>query len=336
MPFMAGTFFKKWREKMRLINKKAIVISVILAGLGTGAAMAASTQFMSIATGGTGGTYFILGSGMAKIIEKYVPNVRVSVESTAATIENVRLIAAKKVQFAIVMPDGAYFGYHGGREFKDAKYPNLRSVLAGHASPMHFMVRSNSGIKSWADLKGKRIAIAPPGSAARFLAESTLEAYGLTNKDYKPMFLSHTEQSDALRDGTIDMSCIFAGSPVAAVVDLSMTHDITFLHVGPEELKKVLQVHPYCTEFVIKAGTYKGQKTDVKTFATPSIIITHADVEPELVYAFTKAILEHTPELKEIHPSGAEFDLEDAATGVAIPLHPGAAKYLVEKGVLKK
>jgi len=321
---------------MRLKTKKAIMISVILAGLGVGAAMAASTQFISIATGGTGGTYFILGSGMAKIIEKYVPNVRVSVESTAATTENVRLIAAKKVQFAIVMPDGAYFGYHGGREFKDAKYPNLRSVMAGHTSPMHFIVRSNSGIKSLADLKGKRVALSAPGSTAVFMAESTLEAYGLTRKDYKPMLLSYAEQADALRDGTIDMSCIFAGAPASAAVDLSMTHDITFLGVGPEELKKVINVHPYCKEIVIKAGTYKGQKADVKTFATASILITHAEMEPELVYAVTKAILEHTPELKEVHPQGAEYDLEDAAIGVAIPLHPGAAKYLAEKGVLKK
>jgi TRAP transporter TAXI family solute receptor len=273
---------------------------------------------------------------MAKIIEKYVPNVRVSIESTAATTENVRLSAAKKVQFAIVMPDGAYFGYHGGREFKDAKYPNLRSVMAGHTAPMHFIVRSNSGIKSLADLKGKRVALSAPGSTAVFMAESTLEAYGLTRKDYKPMLLSYTEQADALRDGTIDMSCVFAGAPASAAVDLSMTHDVTFLGVGPEELKKVLKDHPYCKEFTIKAGTYKGQKADVQTFATSAILITYAEVEPELVYAVTKAILEHTPELKEVHPAGAEYDLEDAAIGVAIPLHPGAAKYFAEKGVLKK
>ncbi len=201
---------------MRLRSKMAVMISIGLVTFGIGAAMAASVQFISIATGGTGGTYFILGSGMAKIIEKYVPNVKVSVESTAASTENIRLIAGKKVQLAIVMPDGAYFGYHGGREFKDTKYPNLRSVMAGHTSPMHFMVRSNSGIKSLADLRGKRVALSAPGSTAVFMAESALEAYGLTRKDYKPMLLSYAEQADALRDGTIDMACIFAGAPASA------------------------------------------------------------------------------------------------------------------------
>jgi uncharacterized protein len=313
----------------------ALMIFIGLVGFGIGPALAAP-QFVSIATGGTGGTYFILGSGMSKIIEKHVPNVKVSVESTAASTENIRLIAQKKVQFAIVMPDGAYFGYNGGREFKDVKYPNLRSVMAGHTSPMHFMVRTDSGIKSLADLKGKRVALSAPGSTAKFMAESALEAYGLTSKDYKPMLLSYAEQADALRDKAIDMACIFAGAPNSSAMDLSTTHDITFLSLGPEEIKKVLKVHPYCKEFTFKPGTYKGQDKEVKTFATSSILITYAELEPELVYAVAKAILEHTPDLAEVHPQGAEYDLADAAEGVAIPLHPGAEKYLIEKGVIKK
>jgi TRAP transporter TAXI family solute receptor len=316
---------------------KIVVMMVVgLVSVGIVAAMAAPVQFVSIATGGTGGTYFIIGSGMAKVIEKYVPNVKASVESTAATIENIRLLAGKKVQFAIVMPDGAYFGYYGGREFKDTKYPNLRSVMAGHSSPMHFMVKSNSGIKSFADLKGKRIALSAPGSTAVFIAESTLEAYGLTKQDYKPLLLSYAEQANALRDGAIDMACVFAGVPASAALELCTTQDITFLSVGPEEMKKVLKVHPYCKEFVIKAGSYRGLNADVKSPATSSILATHADVEPELVYAVSKAILEHTPELREVHPQAAEYDLPDAPEGVAIPLHPGAIKYLTEKGVLKK
>jgi TRAP transporter TAXI family solute receptor len=316
---------------------KIVVMMVVgLVSVGIVAAMAAPVQFVSIATGGTGGTYFIIGSGMAKVIEKYVPNVKASVESTAATIENIRLLAGKKVQFAIVMPDGAYFGYYGGREFKDTKYPNLRSVMAGHSSPMHFMVKSNSGIKSFADLKGKRIALSAPGSTAVFIAESTLEAYGLTKQDYKPLLLSYAEQANALRDGAIDMACVFAGVPASAALELCTTQDITFLSVGPEEMKKVLKVHPYCKEFVIKAGSYRGLNADIKSPATSSILATHADVEPELVYAVSKAILEHTPELREVHPQAAEYDLPDAPEGVAIPLHPGAIKYLTEKGVLKK
>lgn len=311
-----------------------VVIGLLSVGLGTG--MASSPKFVSIATGGTGGTYFIIGSGMAKVIEKYVPGLKVSVESTAATTENVRLIAGKKVQFAIAMPDGAYFGYHGGREFKETKYPNLRAVMAGHSSPMHFMVRSNSGIRSLRDLKGRRVALSAPGSTAVFMAESTLEAYGLSKQDYKPLLLSYAEQANALRDGAIDMACIFAGAPASAALDLCTTHDITFLSVGPEEMKKVLKAHPYCKEFVIKGGTYRGQTDDIKTFATLSILITYAELGEDLVYEVSKAILEHSAELRSVHPQAAEYNFENTARGMPIPLHPGAAKYLTEKGVIKK
>jgi uncharacterized protein len=314
----------------------AVIALCTFSVLGYGLTAEGATKFISIATGGTGGTYYIIGGAMGKTIEKYVPEAKVSVESTAASTENCRLVASKQVKFAIVMPDSAYFAYNSGREFGDKKYPNIRGVMAGHTSTMHFIVRSNSGIKSLADLKGKKVALAAPGSPSAFIAEAALEAYGLTKKDYKPTLLTYSEQADALRDNTIDMACIFAGVPASAAMDISSTHEVTYLGVGPEEIKKVVKKHPYWTPGVIKAGTYKGQSAAVPTFDSPAMLITTEDVDTDLVYAVTKAILDHTPELTAIHPQGAEWDLADATEGVAIPFHPGAAKYLKEKGVLKK
>ena len=322
---------------MRSIVRVFVVAAVCAVFvLGYGLTAEAATKFISIATGGTGGTYYIIGGAMGKTIEKYVPEAKVSVESTAASTENCRRLASRQVKFAIVMPDSAYFAYNSGREFGDKKYPNIRGVMAGHTSTMHFVVRSNSGIKSLADLKGKKVALAAPGSPSAFIAEAALEAYGLTKKDYKPTLLTYAEQADALRDNTIDMACIFAGVPASAAMDISSTHDVTYLGVGQEEMKKVIKKHPYWTAGVIKAGTYKGQSATVPTFNSPAMLVTTDDVDADLVYAVAKAIMDHTPELTAIHPQGAEWDLADAVEGVAIPFHPGAVKYLKEKGVLKK
>jgi TRAP transporter TAXI family solute receptor len=321
---------------MKKTFKSTLLLVSSLLVLSYGLTAEGATRFVSIATGGSGGTYYVVGGGMGKLIEKYVQGVKVSVESTAASTENCRLVATKKVKFAIVMPDSAYFAFNGGREFGDKKYPNIRGVMAGHTSTMHFVVRSKSGIKSLADLKGKKVALAAPGSPSAFIAEAALEAYGLTKKDYKATLLTYSEQADALRDNTIDMACIFAGVPASAALDISSTHDVTFLGVGSEELKTVIQKHPYWTAGVIKAGTYKGQGGDISTFNSPAMLITSDDVDTDLVYSVSKAILEHTPELKAVHAQGAEWDLADAAEGVAIPFHPGAARFLVEKGILKK
>jgi TRAP transporter TAXI family solute receptor len=319
-----------------IIRVSAVTAVSILLVLGHGLTATGAPKFISIATGGSGGTYYIIGGGMGKIIEEYVPEAKVSVESTAASTENCRLVASKKVKFAIVMPDSAYFAYNGGREFADKKYPNIRGVMAGHTSTMHFIVRSNSGIKSLADLKGKKVALAAPGSPSAYIAEAALEAYGLTKNDYKPTLLTYSEQADALRDDTIDMACIFAGIPASAAMDISSTHEVMFLGVGQEQLQQVVKKHPYWTAGVIKAGTYRGQNVDVPTFNSPAMLVTSDDVDADLVYAVAKAIMDHTPELAAVHPQGAEWNLADAVEGVAIPFHPGAAKYLKEKGVLKK
>jgi len=201
---------------------------------------------------------------------------------------------------------------------------------------MHFVVRSDSGIKSLADLKSKKVALAAPGSPSSYIAEAALQAYGLTKNDYKPMLLTYDEQATALRDGTIDMACVFAGAPASAVTDVSLTYDVTLLSVGSAEVKKVVTEHPYWTPAVIKAGTYKGQKEPVTTLTSPAMLLTNADVDPDLVYSVAKALMEHTAELAAVHPQGAEWDLADAAEGVAIPFHPGAERYLVEKGIIKK
>ena len=319
-----------------IIRVSAVIAACIAFILGHGLTAEGAPKFISIATGGSGGTYYIIGGGMGKIIEKYVAEAKVSVESTAASTENCRLVASKKVKFAIVMPDSAYFAYNGGREFGEKQYPNIRGVMAGHTSTMHFIVRSNSGIKSLADLKGKKVALAAPGSPSAFIAEAALEAYGLTKKDYKPTLLTYSEQADALRDDTIDMACVFAGVPASAAMDISSSHDVTFLGVGAQEIQQVVKKHPYWTAGVIKAGTYRGQNADVPTFNSPAMLITSDDLDADMVYAVAKAIMEHTPELTAVHPQGAEWDLADAVEGVAIPFHPGAARFLKEKDVLKK
>lgn len=321
------------KRNVKVLVMFSVLIVVMIA---SGGNVSGAAKFISIATGGTGGTYYIIGGGMGRVIEQYAPGIKVSVESTAASTENCRLIASKKVQFAIVMPDGAYFAYRGGREFGDTKYPNIRGVMAGHTSTMHFMVRSKSGIKSFADLKGKKVALSAPGSPSMYIAEAALEAYGLPKKDYKPTLLTYAEQANALRDEAIDMACIFAGVPASSALDISTTHDITFLSMGKEEIKKVVAKHPYWTQGIIKTGTYKGQAADILTLSSPAMLITYDEVDADLVYTITKTILEHTAELKAVHPQGAEWDLSDAVEGVAIPFHPGAERFLKEKGFFKK
>lgn len=296
----------------------------------------ASGKVLSIATGGTGGTYFAIGGGMSSLVTKYMPGYKLVVQATAASIENIHLVAGKKVDFAIVMPDSAYFATIGDREFKGkAKYGNLRAVIAGHASLLQGAALQSSGIKGFGDLKGKKVALSAPGSPSKFVTIAALEAYGLNPGDYKDAYLTYAEMVEALKAGTIDASMVFAGIPTSSMVDLFATAKINLLPVEEDKFGFINKNYPYFTRAVIPARTYSGQDKPLTTLAAPSILITHSEVSEEVVYLITKTILDHTDELAKIHPAGAEWNLEGATGGIAIPFHRGAEKFLKEKGKLK-
>ena len=318
--------------------KKVLLITGALA-LVLGLAVtggAADQKVLSVATGGTGGTYYAIGGGISKLVAEHLPGYKLVVQSTGASIENVHLVANKKVDFAIVMPDAAYFAFTGGREFKGkAKYPNLRAVMAGHASLLQGAALVSSKIKSFADLKGKKVALSAPGSPSKFVSMAALAAYGLKDGDYKATYLTYSEMVQAVKDGTIDASMVFAGVPTSSMLDLSTTEKINFLAVEPSKYAFIKKEFPYYAKATIKAKTYSGQEQAVSTLSAPAVLITHDGVPAEAVYGMIKTILEHTDELAKIHKAGAAWNLEDATEGIAIPFHAGADKYLKEKGKLK-
>lgn len=327
----------KKTEAKGILKKGSMSLAVFgLALLGAvPGSWAADQKVLSIATGGSGGTYFAIGSGMATLVSKYMPDYKLVVQSTAASIENIHLVANKKVDFAIVMPDSAYFATIGGREFSGkAKYDNLRAVTAGHASLLQAASLKSSGIKNFTDLRGKKVALGAPGSPSKFLTMAALEAYDLKSDDYQAAFLTYAEMVEGLKDGNIDASAVFAGIPTSSMLDLATTTKINFLPVEESKFAFLKKNYPYYSKAVIAANTYTGQDAPVTTLAAPAILITNSDGPEEVVHQFIRTILEHTDELAAIHPAGAKWNLQTATDGIAIPFHPGAKKYLQEKNKL--
>jgi TRAP transporter TAXI family solute receptor len=191
-----------------------------------------------------------------------------------------------------------------------------------------------SGIKSFRDLKGKRVPLSAPGSPSKYVTLAAMEAYGVLEKDFKPSYLTYNEMVQALKDGTVDASMVFAGVPASAMLDISSTFDIQLLPVEDQMTDKIIKKHPYFSKAVIPAKMY-GQSEAVPTIATPAILITFSDQPAKVVYDMVKVITEHTAELAAIHKAGAYWNLDDATAGIAIPFHEGATKFLKEKGKLK-
>jgi TRAP transporter TAXI family solute receptor len=290
---------------------------------------------LSIATGGTGGVYYPLGGGMAALISKNIPNTEATAEVTTASVDNVKLLHANRIAMALCLPDTAWDGYSGQMKgFKEKA--NIRSLMALYSNFMHFVANADAGIKSIADLKGKRVSTGAPGSGTEVKGLRVMEAYGLTPKDLKTQDrLGVGESAGALKDRKLDAFIWDGGLPTAAVLDLAATPGIKINIVphGDAVPKMVAKYGPLYFVNNIPKGVYKGIDEDIPVAAATNLLIVNEKMDENLAYQITKLLLEHTADLVAVHKAATEISLKNAVHGSPLPFHPGALRYFKEKGV---
>jgi len=298
---------------------------------------AVAGQPFMLATAGTGGTYYVIGGAMSDVMRRY-DNTRVTSLTTNGSIENLRLVAAKRAAIGFSTPDLAYYAFNGLAMFKEKKLENLRYLGGGHLGAMQVVVPKNSPVKKVADLKGKRVAVGAQGSAVYTLALDVLGVGGLTAADITPAYLSMTEMTEALQDNTVDAAIYSAGVPTSSVTNIFATKDMRIVPYSHKEVQAYLaksgpEKKALLVPYTVPATTYKGQTEAAQLMAFRACLVAHKDVPEALVYGFLKTIEAHTADMAKIHPSGKEYSLTFLKEGAAIPLHPGAAKFYAEKGV---
>jgi len=313
-----------------------------LAGSALGAAVlshpgrlwAQQARRLSISTGGTGGVFYILGGGIANLLTKSLPNFKVTAEATAASVDNAKLIDARKADLAFIAGDIAYEACIGGGKFK-SKIP-LCNLLVPYSDVIHFVALEGAGINSVRDLRGKRVSIGAPGSGTEVKGMRILEAYGIDPaKDIKRDRLSVAESAGAMKDRKIDAFNWAGGLPTAAVMDLAATPGvrIKILDLGDIVPKLKEKFGPVYFPSVIPKGTYTGVNSDVNTVAVAVVFCCHEKMEEDLAYQITKLIIERKSDLALVHKEADHISVQHAAVGSPIPYHPGAIRYFKEKGV---
>jgi uncharacterized protein len=316
------------------VSFRSTVIVVALALLPLAADAQVKTR-LSIATGGTGGVYYPLGGGMAALISKNIPNTEATAEVTTASIDNVKLLHGNRVGMALSQPDSAWDGYSGQIKGFNEK-ANIRTLMALYSNYMHIVAIDGSGIKTVADLKGKRVSTGAPGSGTEIKGLRVMEAYGLTPKDLKSQDrLGAAESAGALKDRKIDAFIWDGGLPTAAVLDIAATPGIKIHMIphGDAVAKMVAKYGPLYFVGNVPKGIYKGVDEDVPVAAVTNLLIVNAKMDENLAYQITKLFLEHTADLVAVHKAASEITLKNAVLGSPIPFHPGALRYYKEKGV---
>ncbi len=299
------------------------------------AAEAQTKTRLSIATGGTGGVYYPLGGGLAALISKHIPATEATAEVTTASVDNMKLLHTGKVALALTLPDTAWDAYQGAMKGLKEKVA-VRSLVALYSNYMHIVTLEGSGIKSMADLKGKRVSTGAPGSGTEVKGLRVLEAYGLSPKELKSQErLGVSESAGALKDRKIDAFIWDGGLPTAAVLDLGATPGIK-IHIiphGDAVPKMVSKYGPFYFAGTIPKGTYGGVDREVSVAAVTNLLIAHERMEEPLAYQITKLVLERTPDLVAVHKAATEITLKGAVVGSPVPFHPGALRYYKEKGI---
>jgi len=294
------------------------------------------TVSLSIATGGTGAVFYPLGGGMARVLSKYIPNMQVTAEVTAGSVDNIKLIQMKKADLALSMAEIASDALHAEGKFKGTGPAPIRTMAAVYSSYLHLVVREGAGIHSLPDLRGKRVSTGAPGSGIEVKNIRVLESYGIdVDKHLKRERLNYVEAAGSMKDRKLDAFFIEGGLPISTVLDLAATPGITIKLINNvEHIDKLRQKYGSCYyKLIIPKGTYSNINYDVPVVGSGNLLICHENMDATLVYRIIKTLIEHQPELVLAHKAASDFSVTTAVVGSPLPFHPGAVKYFKEKGI---
>ena len=288
---------------------------------------------MVMGTGGTTGTYYAFGNVLSGYMTD-ASGVAINVVSTDGSAADIYGVDDGMYQLATVQSDVMAYAWEGSKTFSDDGEIKSFLVIGGLYEEAVQIVTMDPDIKTVADLAGKTVSIGAPGSGVYFNAIDVLGAYGLNEQSIKPEYLSFGESTDAMKDGKIDAAFIVAGPPTPAITELATTNSVYLVNIEDNVADQLLADCPYYNKHVIPAGTYNGIDEDTYTVSVKATMIVSADANEDDVYNLTAGIFENIEAITAAHAKGAELSLENATSGMAVPFHPGAAKYYADNGII--
>ncbi len=319
--------------------KKQFTLSIMAAGLITGAAVStpvSADQFVSIGTGGVTGVYYPTGGAICRLVNKNRKDhgIRCSAESTGGSIYNINTVRAGELEFGVAQSDWQYHAYNGTSKFEDkGKFEKLRAVFSVHPEPVTVVARDDAGINNITDVIGKRMNIGNPGSGTRGTWEVIEETQGWKRSDLALAGeMKSAETGAAMCDGKLDAYFWLVGHPSALTQESLASCASHLVNVSTPEIDKLVEEKPYYRQATIPAGMYNNEK-DVTTFGVGATFVTSADVPEDVVYVVVKAVFENFDQFKKLHPAFANLKQDEMIKdSLSAPLHAGAEKYYKEQG----
>lgn len=289
-------------------------------------------EFVSIATGGTGGAYYPIGGAMGSMFAKEIDAIRnATAETTGGSVENMQLLSDQRVELAMAQNDAVYQAVNAEGDF--AEPVDARTISMMYVNVLQIATTADRGIESFEDLAGKNVSVGDTGSATELFMRQVTETLGMSFDDFgDTQRLPFDDQTTAIRNNQLDAGAWVVGPGVSSIQDLASSEDLVLVPFSEDQISQVTEEFPYYAATEVKAGTYQGQDEAVPALGTWNTLAMHADADREFVYEITKALHENLDALADAHPSAGDIAAENIEHAIA-PLHPGAIDYFLEVGV---
>ena len=283
---------------------------------------------MTFATGNPNGIYYPYGGGLASIWSRTLDGVNFKAEVTGASVINVIQVARGESEVGIAMGDVVVSAYKGEDRFPEAL--PLRTLFSAYPNFVHLVAMANSGIERVDDLQGMRVSMGAPGSGTAVAAENILAGLGVSQDELDAQYLNFSGTSDGLKDGVLDAAFVVGGLGIGVVKELALTRDIVIVALTPEESAMLNEKHPAYVAQSIPAGTYKGVDNEVATLSIWNLVVVNAAMDDDLAYRLVCSLYKNKPALETIVASASYTTPQNAHRLSAVPLHPGAQRYLID------
>jgi TRAP transporter TAXI family solute receptor len=288
------------------------------------------SKTLTLGTASVGGTFFVYGQVWATLVNEKL-GTSISTQQTQGPNQNIILTDSKQIDFGMTTMGVALQAWEGKGEWtKGQQYRNIRAMFPMYDTPFHFVALEKSSIKSVSDLNGKISGVGPRAGTCGTYFPLFFKVLGINTT------VRNGQASDMaanLQDGLIDSFPFCAGVPIAAYSELETTNKVRFFTFTDDEIRKIKAALPEMSDSLIPKGTYKQQTEDHKTIGLFNYAIAHKDVPEDLVYGVVKSVLENNPQMVKGHAAAKETVLKNWDRNGFLPLHPGAIRYLKEKGI---
>lgn len=314
---------------------KKFLSLLILALFASPALAAHAPVVINFPTASASGALYAVGAAITNLWDTKIEYVRAASQASAGGIANLNLVSEGEAQVSIAISSNCYQCLNGTDSFEGYAYKDLKVIAGLYFNPNQVVVTEKSGIKTLAEVKGHRFAVASAGSSVYGECLNHFMAAGLTfPDDINCEYITFTDAADMLQNGTIDGAWIMSGAPASAVTQAAAA-GCRVLDVSDEIIKNLQEKFPWYAHFTIPAGTYPNQDKDIKTSAIKMVMFCRGDLDEETVYDLTKTFWENIGELGEAQANLRGLTPEEAVKDIAgLPLHDGAKKYYAEKGII--